>query len=112
MKQYLLILLPITVFATPIADESLLASTNAVGTSIYASCILTPPTNDVQTSICVGMYATYMTQSQTLTAPLPMLVSKEPSPYAWSPYDICRFEVGNIIFGEQSVAPYCPTLPK
>lgn len=102
------ILLSNCIFADP--NEGLLASTHAVGSMVYASCILTPPVTDVQTSYCVGIYAAYISQSQTLTAPLPMLVSKEPSPYAWSPYDICRFEVGNLIFGKQTEAPYCPTI--
>ncbi len=99
-----------TVFADAL-NEGLLASAKATGTTIYFSCILTPPTSDEQTAYCIAMSAVYKAKSQTLNAPLPLMIGKDPSPYSWSPYDICRFEVGHLIFGKQSEVPYCPTAP-
>ncbi|MBY0379357.1 MAG: hypothetical protein K2P99_03035 [Burkholderiales bacterium] len=104
-------LLPIAVVASPV-DEALLDSAKVTGSIVYASCIATPPVTASQNAYCVGVYATYVAKLQALNAPLPMMLSKERSPYALSPYDICKYEIGNLIFGKQTEIPYCPTIPQ
>jgi hypothetical protein len=109
MKVVLFLLLSGSVVASSL-NESALAVAKAVGTNVYFSCIVNPPSNPDQQGYCAGLYATYVLKEQILNAPLPLVPSKDPSPYAWSPYDICRFEVGHLIFGNKLVLPYCPSI--
>ena len=111
MKKFIFTLLPIIAIANPV-DEGLLENAKLSGSIVYTSCILNPPTTDAQSAYCVGAYNTYLVNSQALNAPLPIKLSKEPSPYAWSQFDICKYEVGNVVFGKQNEVPYCPTIPK
>ena len=95
MKLVLIILLfkISTVLAiTSIDEEALLISCQTLGHSIYHSCIATPPATSSQVSYCTSTYSSYSKCLQGLNAPLPMLIATSPSPYSWSPYDICRYE--------------------
>lgn len=105
------VLLSSYIFADPV-DEALLTTAKVTGTTIFASCILTPPVDPTgsQQAMCVGLYATYVAKEQALNTPLPLMIAKDPSPYAWSPFDICRFETGHLIFGKKTEVPYCPTV--
>lgn len=88
-----------------IPNEALLLSCQKQGCTIYTSCIMIPPITIHQASYCSVLYAKYLTCLQALNAPLPMLQSHHPSPYAWSPYDICRFETATVVIS------LCPSLP-
>ena len=112
MKKILFtILLSNCIFADPI-NETLLETVKAIGTTIFVSCILTPPVDPTgsQQAMCAGLYATYIVKEQALNTPLPLMLAKDPSPYVWSPFDICRFETGHLIFGNKTEVPYCPTV--
>jgi hypothetical protein len=98
-----------TVFADPV-DEALLDSSQAQGTHIYQACIVTPPVTAPQKAICAGLYSTYISSLTTLNLPYPLIPTIDPDPYAWSPYDICRYETGHVVFGNQLTVPYCPTI--
>lgn len=106
--KVVLLLLSGSIFAGGLT-ESVLDGARAVGINIYYSCIVNPPSHPDQQGYCVELYATYVSKEQILNALLPLVPSKDPSPYAWSPYDICRFEVGHLIFGNKLMLPYCPT---
>ena len=97
------------VYADPV-DEGLLTTAKATGAKVYFACIVTPPVNTAKKAICRGLYNSYMAALTAVNAPLPLVVSVDPDPYAWSPYDICRYETGHVVFGEQLSVPYCPTL--
>lgn len=96
--------------ADPIVDEALLGATKSAGSKVYWACIVTPPVTEVQKGICAGLYGTYMASLTALNAPLPIVLSIDPDPYVWSPYDICRYETGHIVFGDQGIQPYCPSI--
>lgn len=85
------------------ALEALLVSCQVTGHSLYDSCVITPPTNP---ATCTSLLATYMACSKTLNSPYPMLISKDPDPYSWSPFDPCRFEVQKVILWD-----ICPSSP-
>jgi len=114
MKNFLIILCTIlsgNCFAVIIDGEALLISAKTQGTTVYFSCIVTPPVTPAQQATCLALYTTYAATLTALTLPLPMVMSLDPDPYLWSPYDICRYEAGHIVFGDAVIIPYCPTLP-
>ena len=47
------------------------------------------------------------TQLTMLNAPLELKISKDISPYASSPYDICKYEPAHLIFSKEQEVPYC-----
>jgi hypothetical protein len=87
--------------ASAIANEPLLVSTVALGTNIYNTCIVTPPLDASQQAICAGLYATYLANIQILHIDMlginTVMTPGVPDPYVWSPYDVCRFDMGNLI---------------
>jgi len=91
-------------------DEAMLASAATQGSAVYYNCIVTPPISAEQQAICAALYAKYVATLAVLNAPYPLIPSLDPDPYAWSPYDICRFEAGHIVFGMQLAVPYCPSI--
>jgi len=48
---------------------------------------------------CSKEYGLYVASLTALAVPLPLQINLDGyvSPFAWSPYDICRFEVGRMI---------------
>ncbi|MDQ5921821.1 MAG: hypothetical protein QG673_1880 [Pseudomonadota bacterium] len=105
----LIVLCLTRVYATGI-DETLLLAAKTQGSNVYYACIVTPPVTPQQQAYCSGLYVTYMVNITALNAPYPLVVSLDPDPYAWSPYDICKYEVGHMIFGDEFITPYCPSI--
>lgn len=96
--------------ATP-ADEALVASAYAQGVIIYNSCIAIPPADPNVVAYCTTLYVAYISTLNLVNAPLPTPISSDPSPYSWSPFDICRYEVAHMVFSSVTQTPYyCPTL--
>lgn len=91
-------------------DEVELALAATEGTIVYYTCIATPPVSVDQQAVCLALYTKYVATITAINAPYPLVPSIDADPYAWSPYDICRYEVGHIVFGNQVTIPYCPTL--
>lgn len=88
--------------ASAIANEPLLATTISLGNEIYVTCILTPPVSASQQAVCAAKYATYLVNIQTLHIDMfkglnTVMLPGAPDPYLWSPYDVCRFDMGNLI---------------
>ena len=110
-KSLLLYLsIPAYVIASP-ADIAVLASAYAQGVNIYHACIVPPPIEPDAIAYCTTTYAVYVATLTALNAPLPITVSLDPSPYSWSPYDICRYEVAHMVFNSITQYPYyCPTV--
>ena len=109
-KLAILIIAIGTVTADPIADEALLATTKRAGVKVYWACIVAPPVTEAQKEICSGLYGTYIASLTALNTPLPLVLSIDSDPYEGNPYDICRYETGHIVFGDQDIQPYCPTI--
>ena len=105
----LLLLINNNAFSSPI-NEALLAASKDKGTVVYTTCILTPPVTPEQTTICVALYTTYISSLQALNAPFPLIPSTTPSPYIWSPYDVCKYEPTHFVFDFPATQPYCPSL--
>ena len=96
--------------ATP-ADEAMVDSAYAQGANIYNSCIAVPPADPNVLAYCTTLYVTYLSTLSLVNAPFPILPSSDPSPYSWSPFDICRYEVAHMVFNSVTQIPYyCPTV--
>lgn len=88
--------------AASLANEPLMVATVALGNTIYVNCIQSPPITPEQQAICASEYGTYIANSQILhidmtggkNTPLGYPVS---DPYSWSPYDVCRIDMGNLL---------------
>ena len=89
-----------------VVNEALLINCQAQGHKVFYSCIQIPPTTTEKATYCAGIYSSYLGCSQKLNAPLPMVVSLTGSPFLWSPYDICRFEVASLVLFD-----LCPSIP-
>ena len=110
MKYLLFVLLGGGIVNADPIDEALILAASSAGNKVYFGCIVTPPVTSAQKAICAGLYTTYNTALRAVNATLPLVPSLDPDPYAWSPYDICRYETGHIVFGNQLSLPYCPTI--
>ena len=97
------------VFAGPI-DEAMYVAARTQGTVVYTTCIVTPPVTAAQQATCASLYKTYIVTLTALNIPYPLTMSLDPDPYLWSPYDICKYETGHIVFGDQLLIPYCPSI--
>ena len=95
-------------YADP-ASEALIAVAKAKGQVVYSACIVTPPIEPDQIAFCTTAYAIYLSSLQAVNAPLPIAPALTPSPYAWSPYDLCRFETSHFVFNAPG-QPYCPAV--
>jgi hypothetical protein len=93
----------------PISEAPLLLS-KGKGIIVYTTCILTPPTTPEQITICTALYAVYVASLQVLNAPLPLIPSIIPSPYAWSSFDVCKYEPTHFVFNFPGMQPYCPAI--
>ena len=92
-------------------DETLVNLAQAQGITIYHSCIDPPPADPNTVAYCNSIYIIYLSELTVINTPFPIVPSLDPSPYSWSPYDICRYEVANMIFNEITQSPYyCPVL--
>ena len=91
-------------------NEAMLIAATTQGTAVYATCIATPPVSADQVATCTALYGKYIATLTVLNAPLPLVLSLDPDPYVLSPYDICKYETGHIVFGTQLAIPYCPSL--
>lgn len=107
---FVLSMLAINALAEVVIDEALLVSTISQGTNIFYTCIVVPPVTPHQNALCASLYSGYITSLTTLNEPYPLILSVDPDPYAWSTYDVCRYETEHTIFGNQGVQPYCPTV--
>lgn len=97
-------------FASPM-DKAVLASAYSQGVTIYHTCIVPPPSDPTTAAYCTTIYTTYVVTLGVLNAPFPLIISLDPSPYVWSPYDICRYEVAHMVFNSPATTPYyCPTI--
>ena len=81
--------------------DTILADAQSEAFAIKKSCIDTPPVTSPQIAWCTGHYATYVGYLTQLQAPNPLTINLGldgyVSPYAWSVYDICRYEPGRLI---------------
>lgn len=111
IKLYLLLaILANSSIASPIDEAELISAYNQ-GVTIYHTCIVPPPSDPTTAAYCSTIYTIYVATLATLNAPFPIIVSIDPSPYAWSPYDICKYEVAHMVFNSVTQAPYyCPTV--
>ena len=98
------------VMATAV-DEAMTALATTQGKAIYDLCIANPPVEPKVIATCTTLYTTYNATLTTINAPLPIVPSIDPSPYSWSPFDICRYETAHLVFNSVAAEPYyCPTL--
>lgn len=96
--------------ASPI-DEAMVISAHTQGINIYNTCIATPPVDPHVIAYCTTIYTVYVTTLVSINAPFPIIPATDPSPYSWSPFDICRYEVAHMVFNLVLESPYyCPTL--
>ena len=115
MKRFSLFLLMTFALASNamalVVDEAIVALANKQGVNIYNMCIAIPPIDpDIVTS-CTGLYVAYTATLSAVNAPLSIAPSIDPSPYSWSPFDICRYEVAHMVFNSIAAEPYyCPTV--
>ena len=94
-----------------VTDEALIASAYNEGTNIYNLCIVKPPATPDAVATCTGLYSAYTNTLSLVNAPLPIVISLDPSPYSSSPFDICRYETAHMVFNSVLAAPYyCPTV--
>lgn len=117
MKNILLIIGAIATFNCNaiVVDGGIIAEANlvaahAAGMSVYNSCILIPPVTKPQIAICEGLQRSYYATLVSANAPLPLIINPYPSPYSWSPYDICRYEPSVLIFPAEGGTPICPSI--
>lgn len=100
--------------AIDIADaaiaEANLAASHAAGMHVYTSCILTPPLTHAQVVMCEGLQRVYEASLVQAAAPMPLSMNTYPSPYSWSPFDICRYEPSVLIFPAEGGSPICPSI--
>lgn len=106
MKKILL-LIGISNYVLANINEVLFMQTKQTGVSIYNSCIANPPATPDQQAACGSLYTLYVSQLTILNNPLELKVSKDISPYASSPYDICKYEPAHLIFSKAREVPYC-----
>lgn len=78
-------------------DELLLTSCQAIGHSLYHTCILTPPHSPEQLTTCVGLKASYIGCLQSLKAPVPLEPASSPDPYLPSLFSPCSFATGQLV---------------
>ena len=90
-------------------DELLLMEAKSEGFYILNSCILTPPVDPSDVTRCTALYTKYISTITVLNAPKILTLNQKSSSYSSSPFDICRFEIATLIFGEKIInQPYCP----
>ena len=79
--------------------------------NLYFRCFVTNLTGEPKViATCTTLYTTYNATLTTINAPLPIVPSIDPSPYSWSPFDICRYETAHLVFNSVAAEPYyCPT---
>lgn len=94
----------------PVVDEAQLLAARSAGNAVFHGCIETPPATPAQAGVCAGLYGSYVATLTALNAPYPLVSTTSPSPYSWSPYDICRFEPSHFVFPPEGF-PICPALP-
>ncbi|MCC2624315.1 MAG: hypothetical protein K0R14_188 [Burkholderiales bacterium] len=99
-----------SIIASPVIDEALLNVARVKGVAVYTACIMTPPSTPAQAAACAALYAIYVASLQAVNAPFPLVVSTTPSPYLWSPYDVCRYEPTHFVFNVLVTQPFCPVL--
>lgn len=104
------ILSAVKAFAKLLSDEAFVEMAKQRGTYVYYTCILTPPISSDQEALCFTLYTRYVDSLKLLNSAYPLVVSTDPSPYTISPYDVCKYETGHIVFGNKLVKPYCPSL--
>lgn len=85
-----------------IIDEELLISCQLAGHSLFNACVKIPPTTPEQITLCEGMRTSYLSCSLLLSNKhssnlKPMDSAKKQSPYFFSPYDPCKFEVNYLV---------------
>lgn len=93
--------------ANTVVDEAQLIAARNAGNSVYTTCIVTPPITPAQQATCSGLYSAYNNSLAVLNAPFPLVMSTSVSPYTWSPYDICKYEVTHLVFPPEGF-PICP----
>jgi len=101
MKKLLLIvlLLKVLIVQAITPDELLLANCHLQGHTVYNLCIKSVPAKE-----CPDLYANYVGCLHKLNLPYRMKISRDSSPYSYSPYDICKFETAHIV-----VLDLCPS---
>lgn len=105
----MLLATPLLGFCDPF-DEALMAVAHSDGITVYTTCIVTPPTDPIKEAACLVLYNKFQASLQAVNAPFPIVPSLTPSPYAWSPYDICRYETSHFVFNITLGFPVCPAL--
>lgn len=94
-----------------VVDEAMVTLANKQGIAVYDLCIAKPPVKPDAIAACATLYTTYVATLDVVNAPLPTVPSIDPSPYSWSPFDICRYEVAHMVFNLVAATPYyCPTV--
>ncbi len=94
-----------------VVDEALIALANKQGVNIHNMCIAKPPVKPDAIAACATLYTRYTATLNAVNAPLAIVPSIDPSPYSWSPFDICRYEVAHMVFNSIATEPYyCPTV--
>ncbi len=109
LKLILSLLLVQNVYSTTI-DEAAIAVAKSKGSTVYASCIVTPPVTPEQQAWCASVYAVYLSDLQVVNAPYPIAPAVTPSPYSFSQYDICKYETAAFVFNIPVSQPYCPAI--
>ncbi len=80
-------------------SDALVIGCRVEAEGIVAACIIIPPVTPEQEALCLELYTNYRACLVSLQEPLPLSVNKAGyiSPYAESPYDICKWEVARLI---------------
>lgn len=96
---YLLFLLVIKAFSIPPAPNYMSLAVAQKKAAILLTTCLVPNLQPELQAYCSKEYALYLTNLAALAAPMPLQFNPDGyvSPFIWSPYDICRFEVGRMI---------------
>lgn len=116
MKKFLFLgMVTISISANAIVSgaidaEANLVAAHAAGMHVYTSCILIPPVTKPQIIACDALNRTYEATLTAASAPLPLSPNMFPSPFSWSPYDICRYEPSILVFPVEGGTPICPSV--
>ena len=107
LKIFLFILLFAKIASANQLNETFLNNARVEGLIIYHTCILNPPKDASEVATCASLYAKYINSITLLNSPRLLELNTKPSLYN-SVFDVCRYEISTLIFGEKTKQPYCP----
>jgi len=92
---------PNEIYKEALLNELILAPTIKLAHEILNTCILIPPVTPIQEEKCAVQYVVYLAFLKKLHFDLTGVNNEmrlgNPDPYYLNPYDICKFNIANLI---------------